>query len=65
MYQAQEGVVVVVDVRALRTVRFIASVRICWPPSFTTSASMAATLWYLATEIRGLPSLTKYVLPNL
>ena len=46
MYHAQEGVVVGVDVRALRTVRFIASVRICWPPSFTTSASMAATLGY-------------------
>ena len=47
MRQAQEGVVIGVGVRAMRTVRCIASARI-WPLSSTTSASMAATLWYLA-----------------
>ena len=64
MHQVQEGVEIEVGVRAVRTARCKASVRI-WPLSSTTSVSIAATLWYLATEIRWLPSLTKYVSPTL
>jgi hypothetical protein len=56
--------VIDVSVRAVRTARCIASVRI-WALISTTSASIAATLWYSATEIRWLPSLTKLHLADL